>query len=103
MKKDISLLLKNLCCSKCKSDFDENSIKNIYQEGNYKVINLVCHKCGKDFGTAYLKVTDKTSDIENEVILNDVRNTPPITSDEVLDAHNQIKDFEKNWKKFIDN
>lgn len=102
MKKEISLLLKNLCCSKCKSDFDENSIKFIYREKDYNVIHLFCSKCGKDFGMAYLNMNDKISEDEKDIILNDIRNTPPITTDEVIDAHNQIKDFEKNWKRFID-
>ncbi len=101
MKKNISLLLKNLCCSQCKSNFDESSVKFITQDGNYNVIHLTCQKCGKDFGTAFLKLTEKTSENDAEIILNDIRNTPPISCDDVLDAHKQIKDFEKNWNKFI--
>lgn len=102
MKKEISILLKNLCCSKCKSDFDETSVEFIYQENNYNVITLKCNNCGKDFGTAFLKLSDTISDMENDVALKDNRDTPPISADEVLDAHEQIKDFEKNWKNFIE-
>lgn len=103
MEKDISLLLKDLCCSRCKADFDEKSVKYIHEEKEYKIINLVCQKCGKEFGIAFLKITDNTSDDIKDIILRDNRDKPPIDSNEVIDAHEYIKDFETNWKKFLDN
>jgi hypothetical protein len=102
MEKSFKLLFKNLCCSKCKNDFDEDSIKSVHKEKDYNVIHLVCSKCGKDFGLAFLKLSDNISDNENDIELKDSRNKPPITSNEVIDAHEYIKDFENNWKKFID-
>ncbi|MBQ9688562.1 hypothetical protein IJV79_02875 [bacterium] len=102
MEKDIKQLFKNLCCSKCKADFDEHSIKTYAQEGEYLAVNLRCQNCGRDFGTAFLKLSANNGNTIDEIALQDSRNTPPITADEVLDAHEHIKDFEANWKKFIE-
>ena len=101
MKKNLKLMLKELCCSRCKSDFDENSINFIHQNKECNVVNIVCQKCGKDFGLAFLKITDNTSKNNEDLILKDSRNTPPINYDDVIDAHRYIKDLEKNWHDFI--
>ena len=102
MEKDLSYMLKNLCCSQCKIDLDGKSVKFLHQDKDYKVINITCRHCGKDFGTIFLKLTDNISENIDDLILKDIRDKAPINTNEVIDAHEYIKEFETNWKKFID-
>ena len=74
MDKSISLMFKELCCSRCKEDFGENSIKIISKDKDFLVINLVCKNCGKNFGTAFLKLTDNLSENIEDMVLKDSRN-----------------------------
>lgn len=87
-QKNIKILFSNLCCSKCKNDFTQESIsiKNI--EGDILICNLTCEKCGKDFGDTVLNFNQK-SDKHNP--LNIIDGPAPITTDDVIKAHRFIK------------
>ena len=102
MNKNYKTLFKNLCCSRCKAEFENDSVTVISREEEYIVLRLKCNKCGKDFGTAFMKITSKTSKDKNQVVLKDKRDVAPINYDDVIDAYRAIKDIEKNWKKFIE-
>lgn len=107
MKRKIITLFKDLCCSVCKSDFDEKSVQ-IMREENTKgeemiVFRLACQECGKSFGVAFLGISDfelKDYSDEDEV-LHMQKDAAPISADEVLDAHKFIKQIDKNWQKFV--
>lgn len=107
MKRKIALLFKNLCCSKCKSDFDESSVVIMREEqgndGEMLVFKLVCHTCGKSFGVAFLGTSDldvKNYD-EDDLTLKVQEGPSPISTDDVLDAHKFIKAMDTNWQKYI--
>lgn len=110
MKRKIAALFKDLCCSVCKSDFDEKSVIIMRQEKKEDeemiVLRLVCQKCGKSFGVAFLGISDL--DLKNykeiseeELALKVQVGAKPISTDDVLDAHKFIKKLDKNWQKFI--
>ncbi len=102
MKYDFTTLLKNMCCSKCKADFDKNSVEIIREEKNLLVINLTCQNCGKEFGTAFLSINNDqkaTSQKDLELVIQD--KNPAITVDDVIDAHNFIKDMSEDWQKYL--
>lgn len=107
MKRKIATLFKDLCCSVCKADFDEESVFIMRKEQNSEeemiVFKLVCQKCGKSFGVAFLGISDfeLKNYSEDDLVLHVQEGTAPISTDEVLDAHKFIKDFDENWKKFI--
>lgn len=107
MKRKISTLFKDLCCSVCKADFNENSITIMREEKNLDeemiVFKLTCQECGKSFGVAFLGISDLTlkNYSQEDLVLHVQEGAAPISSDEVLDAHKFIKEFDKNWKKFI--
>ena len=46
VKNKIAKLFENLCCSQCKSDFDEESIEILREEDSILVVRLNCCKCG---------------------------------------------------------
>lgn len=107
MKRKIATLFKDLCCSVCKSDFEEKSVLIMREEKTEGeemiVIRLICQKCGKSFGVAFLGIADfelkNYKDDDLTMHLQD--GAGPISVDDVLDAHKFIKKLDKDWKKFI--
>lgn len=107
MKRKIATLFKDLCCSVCKADFDEKSVVVMREEKNpdeeMLVFRLTCQKCGKSFGVAFLGISDieLKNYSDDDLVLHVQEGAAPISTDEVLDAHKFIKEFDENWKKFI--
>ncbi len=89
-KKYLKQLLANLCCSKCRNDFDVDSIIIKEQEGSTFICNLRCQICGKDFGDVVLNINSKSN---NHYPMDIIDGPPPITSDDVIDAHRFIKNM----------
>lgn len=108
MKRKLAVLFKELCCSVCRADFDENSVNIMRQEKTKDeellVFRLVCQKCGKSFGVAFLGISDFAlkNYPEEDLVLKVQEGAGPITADEVLDAHRFIKKLDKDWTKFIE-
>lgn len=109
MKRKIATLFKDLCCSACKSDFDENSVTILREEKSAQeemvVLKLICQECGKSFGIAFLGISDFEfkNDNDENIVLHPQEEAEPITADDVLDAHKFIKKLDKDWKKYIAN
>ncbi len=102
MKRKIATLFKELCCSQCKSDFDEKSVMLMREEDEMIVFKLVCNDCGKSFGVAFLGISDfDLKNYEDEDVALKVKEASPINEDDVLNAHKFIKELDDNWKKFI--
>lgn len=107
MKRKIATLFKDLCCSACKADFDEKSVFIMREENKPEeemiVFKLVCQECGKSFGVAFLGISDieLKNYLDDDLVLHVQEGASPISTDEVLDAHKFIKEFDENWKKFI--
>ena len=99
-KTKIAELLKNLCCSQCKSDFDENSIEIVREEDSMIVIKLYCNICGKSFGLAFLGISNVETKEEKEP-LKVVDELPPITTDDVLDASKFIQNLDEHWAQYL--
>lgn len=81
-------MLSNLCCSKCKNDFDETSIKIIEKYDNILICNLYCNKCNKDFGNIVLKLNYTAKEHDTMQI---IEGPVPINTDEIIDIHNYLK------------
>lgn len=107
MKRKVVTLFKELCCSSCKSDFDEKSVQIMREEtnpdGEMIVLRLTCNECGKSFGVAFLGISDLElkNYTEEDLALVPQSGPSPISTDDVLDAHKFIKKLDKNWQKFI--
>ena len=98
-KQQIKDLFSNLCCSQCKSDFDENSIEIIRDEGDLKVIKLKCNHCGKGFGLAFLGEDNKKKKTVEPLEIQE--GEPAITYDDVIDAHRFIKNLDEHWSNYL--
>lgn len=107
MKRKITTLFKDLCCSACESDFSEESVDIMREEKTPEeemlVFRLACQNCGKSFGVAFLGISDLNlkNYIEDDLILKVQEGAAPINTDDVLDAHKFIKKLDRNWQKFI--
>ena len=98
MSNRIEKLLKNLCCSTCKSDFNEDSIEIIRKEKEVSVIKLECKNCGKSFGVAFLKMNDSdTSD--DDIALKFSENTPEKYEGLDLNKFISFQDYENKFFK----
>ena len=86
-QKDIKTLFSNLCCSRCKNEFTLDSIKILEQNGDIFLCCLLCEKCGKDFGEVVFNFNRKS---DKHLPLEIVEGPPPISSDDVIDAHKFI-------------
>ena len=103
MEHKFNVMFKNMCCSVCKADFDENSIKILRQEEAMYVVNLHCNHCGKDFGVAFLGAKDINAAYfdKEKTPLRMIEDLPPISDDDVLDAHKFIKNLDEHWSKYL--
>ena len=99
MKKKIEKLFENLCCSKCRNGFDEDSITIKRDEEDLTVISLTCRHCGKSFGVAFLGFSD--INLKNYEPLEVVEGPEPINYDDVIDAHRFIKELKNDWNKYL--
>ena len=97
MEKKLKVLFDNLCCSICKSGFDEDSFEIKRQEDGLLVTHLVCKRCGKDFGVAFLGL----SDIEVKEPLEVQEGPDPIGYDDVIDAHRFIQNLDEHWQDYL--
>ena len=110
-KKKLIKMFEDLCCSNCHNAFEEDAITIVREEKDFYVLQIVCNKCLKSFGLALLgnnpfEIKDdkniSTKKIKDEdLILKIEEDTPPISYDDVLDAHEYIKNLDKNWQNFI--
>lgn len=98
MKKDYKKLFSNLCCSACKNGFDENSIEIIREENHLLTVHLRCKHCGKDFGTALIRL-ERTKHQEPLVAVD---GPDAINTDDVIDAHEFIKELGGDWNKYFE-
>lgn len=87
-QRDIKTMFSGLCCAKCKNDFDINSIEVVENRGDIFHCKLTCEKCGMNYGDIILNY-DRKSKKHSE--LQALDGPPPITADDVLDAHIFIK------------
>ncbi|MBP3925243.1 hypothetical protein J6E39_08410 [bacterium] len=101
MKKKIKTLFKNLCCSVCKSDFDEDSIQIKREEEGLSVVHLECQKCGKKFGMAFLGFSNIEVKNEDDLAFEVQQGPDPISYDDVIDAHRFIRDLDEHWAEYL--
>ena len=98
-KSKLKIMMDNFCCSNCKCDFDEESISVIREEAGLSVIQISCQNCGKSFGIALLGINELDIKSPEPFEIEDCPDK--ITFDDVIDAHNFIKEMEDDWQKYL--
>ncbi len=97
MKKKLKTLFSNLCCSVCKTGFDEDSIIIKREEAGLSVVNLVCKNCGKNFGIAFLGFSNIEVKNDSDLAFEVQEGPEPISYDDVIEAHRFIKNLDEHW------
>ncbi|MBD5401724.1 hypothetical protein HDR58_02825 [bacterium] len=87
-EKEIKTLFSGLCCSRCKNEFTNNSIKILEQDCDILLCSLSCEKCGKDFGEIIFNYNRKS---KHHTRLEIVEGPPPIDYNDVIEAHRFIR------------
>ena len=94
----LNIIFSKLCCSRCKRDFNEDSITVLKREKGLLTVNLSCKNCGRDFGTTFIGVSNLN--IKSEAV--EIQEGPePINYDDVIDAHRFIKELDESWQKHL--
>ena len=103
LKKNLNIMFSNLCCSKCRADFTEESFDILRQEDEFSVVQITCTKCGKSFGAAFLGENSICPKLQNpaDKVFELYDGPMPISSDEVIDAHKFIKNLSSDWTKHL--
>ena len=106
-KTDIKKLFKGIKCSLCGKDFDDNSFTIMRKEDGLFVLQVKCKKCCKGFGIALLGLDKKelTASLNETVAIVNNKCTcqeiGAISYDDILDAHEFIKNLDENWRNFV--
>ncbi len=89
-QKDVKALFSNLCCSRCKNEFTKDSIKILDKDCDTLHCRLLCAKCGKDFGEIVFNFNKKE---DKHLPLEIIEGPPPISYDDVIEAHKFIREL----------
>ena len=93
-------LIKELSYPKCHNKMGKNDIKIVRNENDgMTIIHIKCNTCSKAF-TIGLFGLDKE---EVNGMLEDKNKQNPISYDEILDFHNSMPAFEKNFYRYLKN
>lgn len=108
--KDFELVQNFFCnmhCSKCHSSFEPEGIILLKEESNYFVVKISCVVCKQQVGIAIVGVATKAkfeSNFFNELECKEEAlesDTPPITYDDVIEAHHFFSNLGSDWMSHI--
>jgi len=103
-----------LHCPYCDISFTQESVKLIREEEDYWVVKVSCTSCNQSAGIAIVGIEYE------EISLREAKNIPkykgltpgeeikfsaqpPISANDVIDAHHFIQELGSDWMKYIRN
>ena len=96
----IKLMFTHMVCSCCDHPFTPDCVEIIRIEGNCAVVKIECTTCHKNYGIAIVGIeTVGADEAEQDNVL--IPDLPPITDDDVLEAHEFIDNLGSDWAKYI--
>ena len=98
----VKLIFSNMVCSCCDNPFTADSVEIIRIEDNCAVVKIVYSHCEKNYGIVIvgiekINLQDNIEDLAEE----QVSDLPPITTDDVIEAHKFIDNLGADWAKYI--
>lgn len=92
-----------LHCPSCDICFTKNCVNLIREEKDYWVVKVSCCNCNHSPGFAIVGIEYEKQIINSNTDLDKLRfrNLPPITSDDVIKAHDFFKNLGSDWMKYI--
>ncbi len=97
----VKLIFSKMVCSCCDKQFTPDCIEIIRIEDNCAIVKIVCTHCNKNYGIAIVgieKIDTESMQDEESVLIPDL---PPITTDDVIEAHKFIDKLGDDWSKYI--
>ena len=103
MKKRFNKLFVNMCCSQCGADFTDESITVLREEDEFSVLQIVCSKCKKSFGIAFLGHSNFAlkNPSDSDLAFELQEGPDAVSVDDVIDAHKFIKGLGADWQKHL--
>jgi len=104
-----------LHCPHCNRSFTTDSVKLIREEEDYWVVKVSCNYCNESAGIAIVGIEfeeisvkaiknfniAKKNNIFSESETKKFDSKPPITSNDVIEAHKFIKNLGSDWMKYL--
>ncbi len=98
----VKYIMSRMVCPYCGQPFGEEGIQLLRMEDNCAILRIICSHCKKDNGIAVvgiekIEVSPEEFSINNE----DFSDAPPISEDDVIDAHKFFSNLSCDWNKYI--
>lgn len=92
-----------LHCPNCDLYFTKDSVNLIREEKDYWVVKVCCSNCNHSPGFAIVGIEyeNQLGDPVAELEKLKFKNQPPITTDDVLNAHEFIQNLGSDWMKYL--
>ncbi|MEW5821037.1 MAG: hypothetical protein AB1782_12670 [Cyanobacteriota bacterium] len=95
-------------CSKCHNLLKPDGITLLREESNFYVVKIICIDCNQPVGLAIVGIQPRepkeyTIEKEDYIEKGPDNNAPPITYDDVIDAHQFFSNLGSDWSKHINN
>ena len=91
-------------CPACARNLEGCEVRMLKQAESHLTVEVTCARCHVQF-IVVLAVQYSPEDMEDmvdePVAVSSSDSTPPITSDEVLDVHDLLRDFKGNFKDLL--
>ncbi len=97
----VKLIFSKMVCSCCDIQFTPDCVEIIRIEGNCAIVKIVCTHCQKNYGIAVIGIETVAVDNETDKENSLVPDLPPITLNDVIDAHKFIDNLGADWTKYI--
>lgn len=95
----VKLIFSKMVCSCCDQQFTPDCVDIIRIEGNCAVVRIRCTHCDTNYGLAMIGI--ETIRIENDQDDVQIPDLPPITTDDVIEAHKFIDKLDGSWMRYI--
>ena len=98
----VKYIMSRMVCPYCGQPFGEEGIQLLRMEDNCAILRIICSHCKKDNGIAVVGIEKiEVSPEEFSIHHEDFSDAPPISEDDVLDAHEFFSNLSCDWNKYI--
>lgn len=93
-------MVGTLRCHVCRRSFDPDHVRITARHESVWIVSVRCRTCRKQ-QSFWIAMKDVDAAIREQEAADPVTNETPITSDEVLDMHEFLEQFDGNFRKLF--
>ena len=97
----VKLIFTKMVCSCCNEQFTPDCVEIIRVEDNLAVVKIVCTHCQQNYGIAIVGIETVGAETDEAADYVQIPDLPPITTDDVIEAHKFIDNLGADWSKYI--